>query len=121
MSDALSTSHPLWICDLACAETPKCAPLKHHFDECSARVENGSKEDCVEEFFHLSHCVNNCVSNTRIRRGQCATFTSSRRGGEEGAFTEFTYLHPLMVIINNHRLFPRCGRRSSERDRNQEI
>ncbi|KAI9230610.1 MAG: ubiquinol-cytochrome C reductase hinge domain-containing protein [Piptocephalis tieghemiana] len=45
----------------ACAETPKCAPLKHHFDECSARVENGSKEDCVEEFFHLSHCVNNCT------------------------------------------------------------
>ncbi|KAK8919606.1 hypothetical protein VCV18_008432 [Metarhizium anisopliae] len=36
------------------AEEPKCAPAKHHFDECVERVqqqesEGEAKEDCVEE------------------------------------------------------------------------
>ncbi|KAK9448785.1 ubiquinol-cytochrome C reductase hinge domain-containing protein [Limtongia smithiae] len=55
-----------------CAETKICHPFKHHFDECVERVtaaqsEEGYadleyKEDCVEEFFHLSHCVNECAA-----------------------------------------------------------
>ena len=50
-----------------CSKTPECAPHKHHFDECVARVtaaeeeedesKKGKKEDCVEEFFHLAHCT----------------------------------------------------------------
>lgn len=42
---------------LECARTAKCAPLKHHFEECAERVtaqqedtdHKGPKEDCVEE------------------------------------------------------------------------
>lgn len=39
----------------ACKESPACAPAKHHFDECTARVtkaideEGSANEDCVEE------------------------------------------------------------------------
>ncbi|EEH40723.2 hypothetical protein PAAG_02699 [Paracoccidioides lutzii Pb01] len=40
-----------------CANSPKCAPAKHHFDECVERVTRNSEEpdfkgpheDCVEE------------------------------------------------------------------------
>ncbi|KAJ1971069.1 hypothetical protein H4R34_005860, partial [Dimargaris verticillata] len=32
----------------ACSETPICHPFKHHLEECTARVENGSDETCVE-------------------------------------------------------------------------
>ncbi|KIH92347.1 ubiquinol-cytochrome c reductase subunit 6 [Sporothrix brasiliensis 5110] len=32
-----------------CRNSKECAPAKHHFEECVERVENGSKEDCVEE------------------------------------------------------------------------
>ncbi|KAK9465108.1 ubiquinol-cytochrome C reductase hinge domain-containing protein [Lipomyces arxii] len=55
-----------------CAETKICHPFKHHFDECVERVTKASeeegyedleyKEDCIEEFFHLSHCVNDCAA-----------------------------------------------------------
>ncbi|KAI9599398.1 ubiquinol-cytochrome C reductase hinge domain-containing protein [Syncephalis fuscata] len=41
-----------------CEEMPDCVGLKHHLEECTARVESGSSETCVEEFFHLMHCVN---------------------------------------------------------------
>lgn len=47
-------------CDLPiaeCANSPQCAPAKHHYDECVARVtaaaedsdNKGPNEDCVEE------------------------------------------------------------------------
>ncbi|KAI8069262.1 ubiquinol-cytochrome C reductase hinge domain-containing protein [Gongronella butleri] len=36
--------------------------LKKHFDECNERVENGSDENCIEEFFHLMHKVDECVA-----------------------------------------------------------
>lgn len=43
-----------------------CTGAKHHFDECVARVtgatEEHHKEDCVEEFFHLKHCVDTCTA-----------------------------------------------------------
>lgn len=52
----------------ACEATKACAPLKHHFDECQERVLNHSGEDaehhenCVEEMFHLMHCVDQCMA-----------------------------------------------------------
>ncbi|CAK7200013.1 Cytochrome b-c1 complex subunit 6, mitochondrial [Sporothrix eucalyptigena] len=45
-----------------CRNSKECAPAKHHFEECVERVENGSKEDCVEEFFHLTHCATQCAA-----------------------------------------------------------
>ncbi|OIW24873.1 Non-heme 11 kDa protein of cytochrome bc1 complex [Coniochaeta ligniaria NRRL 30616] len=45
-----------------CRNSKQCAPAKHHFEECVERVENGSKEDCVEEFFHLTHCATQCAA-----------------------------------------------------------
>ncbi|CAG87158.2 DEHA2D11990p [Debaryomyces hansenii CBS767] len=55
-----------------CTNTETCKPHLHHFEECIERVtkeqqEEGYehklyKEDCVEEFFHLQHCVNDCVA-----------------------------------------------------------
>ncbi|CAO3666447.1 hypothetical protein G6F70_006501 [Rhizopus microsporus] len=44
----------------ACAE--QCAALKKHLDECNERVENGSSENCVEEFFHFMHCADECAA-----------------------------------------------------------
>jgi len=55
-----------------CKESKACAPAKHHFDECVERVtaaDDGKPvekkhphEDCVEEFFHLAHCANQCAA-----------------------------------------------------------
>ncbi|MBQ5153884.1 hypothetical protein EGM85_11570 [Macrococcus caseolyticus] len=48
-----------------------CHSFKHHFDECVERVtqqmeepdyeDRDYKEDCVEEFFHLQHCLNDNI------------------------------------------------------------
>ncbi|EGG05924.1 uncharacterized protein MELLADRAFT_87617 [Melampsora larici-populina 98AG31] len=46
-----------------CTET-KCAKYKHHFDHCQEKVNEGKGvegEDCVEEMFHLMHCVDGCA------------------------------------------------------------
>lgn len=55
-----------------CAKTAACKPFDHHFHECIERVTKEQeepdyehkhyKEDCVEEFFHLQHCINDCVA-----------------------------------------------------------
>ncbi|KAI9292627.1 Non-heme 11 kDa protein of cytochrome bc1 complex [Neoconidiobolus thromboides FSU 785] len=45
-----------------CGNSAKCTPAKHHFQECEERVANGAKEDCVEEFFHYMHCVDECLA-----------------------------------------------------------
>ncbi|EMC98504.1 hypothetical protein BAUCODRAFT_32556, partial [Baudoinia panamericana UAMH 10762] len=51
-----------------CMRSQKCAPLKHHYDECAERVteqheQHGkAHEDCVEEFFHLMHCASQCAA-----------------------------------------------------------
>ncbi|SGZ47007.1 CIC11C00000004645 [Sungouiella intermedia] len=55
-----------------CTKTAACAPYVHHFHECVERVtaemeeedyaHKAYKEDCVEEFFHLQHCVNDCAA-----------------------------------------------------------
>ncbi|CEP12089.1 hypothetical protein [Parasitella parasitica] len=42
--------------------TEKCSALKHHLDECNERVENGSSENCIEEFFHFMHCADECAA-----------------------------------------------------------
>ncbi|KAJ2829778.1 ubiquinol--cytochrome-c reductase subunit 6 [Coemansia sp. 'formosensis'] len=44
-----------------CGETLHCKSLKHHLDECAARVEDGAKETCAEEFLHFLHCVDKCA------------------------------------------------------------
>ncbi|GAC97349.1 ubiquinol-cytochrome c reductase complex subunit [Pseudozyma hubeiensis SY62] len=39
-----------------CEKSKACAPLKHHFDECTKRVEEGKGfegENCIEEFFRM--------------------------------------------------------------------
>ncbi|KAJ2650908.1 ubiquinol--cytochrome-c reductase subunit 6, partial [Coemansia sp. RSA 1250] len=46
----------------ACSETMSCKSLKHHYEECAARVENGSQESCAEEFLHFMHCVDHCAA-----------------------------------------------------------
>jgi len=46
-----------------CAESKECINLKHHFEHCSEKVNAGKGhkgEDCVEELFHLMHCVDTC-------------------------------------------------------------
>ncbi|KAF9539181.1 ubiquinol--cytochrome-c reductase subunit 6 [Mortierella hygrophila] len=45
----------------ACGESSACAPLKHHLEECTKRVEDGAHEDCIEELYHFLHCVNDCA------------------------------------------------------------
>ncbi|KAH6981120.1 ubiquinol-cytochrome C reductase hinge protein-domain-containing protein [Ilyonectria sp. MPI-CAGE-AT-0026] len=50
-----------------CRNSAQCHGAKHHFDECVERVqqqesEDGAKEDCVEEFFHLAHCATACAA-----------------------------------------------------------
>ncbi|KAF9352779.1 hypothetical protein BGX26_009449 [Mortierella sp. AD094] len=46
----------------ACGESSACAPLKHHLEECTRRVqEDGAHEDCIEELYHFLHCVNDCA------------------------------------------------------------
>ncbi|TKA72671.1 hypothetical protein B0A55_06278 [Friedmanniomyces simplex] len=51
-----------------CMRSQQCAPLKHHYDECSERVSQQHEqhgkahEDCVEEFFHLMHCASQCAA-----------------------------------------------------------
>jgi ubiquinol-cytochrome c reductase subunit 6 len=49
------------------ARAGPCKEFQHHFDECVARVtaemeqedydQKEYKEDCVEEFFHVKHCI----------------------------------------------------------------
>lgn len=55
-----------------CANTEEGKELTHHFMECVERVHKAEeqpgyedaeyKEDCVEEFFHLTHYVDSCVA-----------------------------------------------------------
>ncbi|ODV58831.1 cytochrome b-c1 complex subunit 6 family protein [Ascoidea rubescens DSM 1968] len=55
-----------------CSETASCKPLLHHYHECVERVtkemeeedydQKDYKEDCIEEFFHLHHCLNDCAA-----------------------------------------------------------
>jgi len=48
-----------------CKEEAKCKPLTSHFLHCQEKVESGhgfKHEDCVEELFHMMHCVDNCAA-----------------------------------------------------------
>ncbi|KAJ1913295.1 ubiquinol--cytochrome-c reductase subunit 6 [Mycoemilia scoparia] len=45
-----------------CGETFACAPLRHHYETCAKRVEEGSSEVCAEEFLHFLHCVDQCAA-----------------------------------------------------------
>lgn len=54
-----------------CATRPSILPYVHHYEHCVERVTKAQedpdydkleyKEDCVEEFFHLQHHINDCV------------------------------------------------------------
>ncbi|KAJ1791839.1 ubiquinol--cytochrome-c reductase subunit 6 [Coemansia sp. RSA 2399] len=46
----------------ACGDTLSCKSLKHHYEECAARVDDGSKESCAEELLHFMHCVDQCAA-----------------------------------------------------------
>lgn len=55
-----------------CAQHESIKPYVHHYQECVERVtkeqeepdyeDKDYKEDCVEEFFHLQHHLNDCVA-----------------------------------------------------------
>ncbi|KAJ6493500.1 Non-heme 11 kDa protein of cytochrome bc1 complex [Mycena vulgaris] len=48
-----------------CEARPECAPMKHHFEKCQAKVQAGEGfkgEECVEELFHLMHCSEACAA-----------------------------------------------------------
>ncbi|KAJ2556033.1 ubiquinol--cytochrome-c reductase subunit 6 [Coemansia sp. RSA 1933] len=45
----------------ACSDSLACKSLKHHYEECAARVDDGSKESCAEELLHFMHCVDQCA------------------------------------------------------------
>jgi len=48
-----------------CTKTTACAPLSRHFAHCTEKVTSGQgfpHEDCVEELFHVMHCVDNCLA-----------------------------------------------------------
>ncbi|KAH3676421.1 hypothetical protein WICMUC_002052 [Wickerhamomyces mucosus] len=55
-----------------CAEKAEIKPYVHHYAECVERVTKAQeqpgyedleyKEDCIEEFFHLQHHINDCVA-----------------------------------------------------------
>ena len=54
-----------------CEKTKECAPAAHHFKACSEKVEGGKGwqgEDCVEELFHLMHCVDACAAPKVFKR-----------------------------------------------------
>jgi len=47
-----------------CQNSAKCGPLKHHFEHCQEKIQNGQGykgEDCVEEMFHMMHCADECA------------------------------------------------------------
>jgi len=49
----------------ACQNSKSCVPLTKHFEHCAEKVNAGhgfKGEDCVEELFHMMHCVDNCAA-----------------------------------------------------------
>lgn len=63
---------PLDLLKAECSKDHHIAPYVHHYAECVDRVTKAQedpdyaasehKEDCVEEFFHLEHHINDCVT-----------------------------------------------------------
>ncbi|KAF9030361.1 Non-heme 11 kDa protein of cytochrome bc1 complex [Hymenopellis radicata] len=48
-----------------CRESSKCKESAKHFSHCTSKVEAGQGfkgEDCVEELFHMMHCVEDCAA-----------------------------------------------------------
>ena len=46
-------------------KTEKCAQLAKHFEHCQEKVQAGEGfkgEDCVEELFHMMHCIDDCAA-----------------------------------------------------------
>ncbi|KAI5453015.1 ubiquinol--cytochrome-c reductase subunit 6 [Naganishia albida] len=54
-----------------CKNSKECAPAAHHFQACADKVEAGKGwqgEDCVEELFHMMHCVDACAAPRLFKR-----------------------------------------------------
>jgi len=51
-----------------CGELPQCSKLREILDTCNERVEGKSNttEDCNSELFDFIHCVDHCVSGSKI-------------------------------------------------------
>ncbi|KAI9188717.1 hypothetical protein H9P43_000138 [Blastocladiella emersonii ATCC 22665] len=45
-----------------CGNQPANAPLREALDACTARVEGGADETCVEEFFKFQKAVDQCTA-----------------------------------------------------------
>ena len=63
-------------------ENGPCSKVKHHFEECEKRVSAGKGfkgEDCVEELFHMLHCVDNCVRRVLLIRRPSDRMQSSAK------------------------------------------
>jgi len=48
-----------------CKESAACAAATKHFAHCQEKVNAGEGfhgENCIEEFYHMMHCVDNCVA-----------------------------------------------------------
>jgi len=48
-----------------CRASAKCAALTKHFEHCQEKVQSGQGfkgEDCVEELFHMMHCVDTAAA-----------------------------------------------------------
>jgi len=48
-----------------CTQSAACAGFDKHFQHCTEKVTSGQGykgEDCIEELFHLMHCVDNCIA-----------------------------------------------------------
>ena len=49
-----------------CQEASDCVRYKDKMDACTERVEGGSKENCLVELHDFMHCVDHCVSVTKL-------------------------------------------------------
>ncbi|KAF7305112.1 hypothetical protein MKEN_01226400 [Mycena kentingensis (nom. inval.)] len=64
-----------------CETSPSCAPLKHHFDKCQEKVQNGDgekAEDCVEEMCTSSSAPRVVFPVRLVRPSSRHTLTTSR-------------------------------------------
>lgn len=48
-----------------CRETEACRKFLEKYEECATRVQSrpGTAENCREELFDLTHCVDGCVQS----------------------------------------------------------
>ncbi|KAH3670509.1 hypothetical protein OGAPHI_001024 [Ogataea philodendri] len=93
-----------------CSETKDCAHYVHHYHECVERVtkemeEEGYadkeyKEDCVEEFFHLQHCINDCAAPKLFYKLNSSNSSSlGQLGSSLGSHDTSTPVSSLVLVF----------------------